>query len=122
MTALDWIVLSVFLAGLLAWSAWLGRGQRSDRDYYLAGNTAPWWAIGLSTLATQCSTNSLLGGPAFVAFAAGGGLVLLQWEPAVPVAMAVLLLWVFPALRASGVVSIYEFLDRRFGVAGRRRR
>jgi SSS family solute:Na+ symporter len=35
-------------------------------------------------MATQCSTNSLLGAPAFVAFAAGGGLIWLQYELAVP--------------------------------------
>ncbi|MDD2706660.1 MAG: sodium:proline symporter [Verrucomicrobiae bacterium] len=119
LSLLDWGILAFFLAGILVWSAWLGRGQRSSRDYYLAGNTPPWWAVGLSTLATQCSTNSLLGGPAFVAFAAGGGLVFLQWELAVPMAMILLMVFVFPVLRASRVVSIYEFLEQRLGLTTR---
>ena len=45
---------------------WLGRTQLSGRDYFLGGNRMSYWAIGISTMATQCSTNSLLGAPAFV--------------------------------------------------------
>jgi hypothetical protein len=72
--SLDWIVIAVYLASMLALAWWLGRAQGSRRDYYLGGGTLPGWALAVSIIATQCSTNSLLGAPAFVGFVAGGGL------------------------------------------------
>ena len=69
-------------------------------------------------MATQCSTNSILGAPAFVAFVAGGGLIWLQYELAVPLAMIVLITLVFPTLYRAGGFSIYEFLEH--GSTGQR--
>ena len=71
-------------------------------------------SLAASTLATQCSTNSLLGAPAFVGFTVGGGMVWLQYELAVPLAMAALIFLIVPA-RQMGVVSIYEILELRLG-------
>lgn len=98
---------------MLALAAWLGRDQHSERDYYLGGGL-PAPALATSILATQCSTNSLLGAPAFVGFAAGGGLLWLQYELAVPLAMLGLA-FLFPTIHRSGVISIYAFLERRIG-------
>jgi SSS family transporter len=72
------------------------------------------WPIALSVMATQCSTNSILGAPAFVAFAAGGGLIWLQYELALPLAMIVLMLLFMPQFRRAQLVSVYEFLEQRF--------
>jgi SSS family solute:Na+ symporter len=85
LNSFDWIIIIVYLIGMIALSFFLARGQKSDRDYYLGGNKTAPFPIALSTMATQCSTNSLLGAPAFVAFAAGGGMIWLQYELAVPV-------------------------------------
>ena len=95
-------------------SVYLARGQKSDRDYYLGGNKTAPLPIALSTMATQCSTNSLLGAPAFVAFAAGGGLIWLQFELAVPLAMIVLMALIFPLLRGLNLISVYAYLEKRF--------
>ena len=66
--------------------------------------------IALSVLATQCSTNSILGAPAFVAFAAGGGLVWLQYELAVPLAMIFTMIFLIPMFQRLRLVSVYEYL------------
>jgi Na+/proline symporter len=71
----------------MTFAIWLSRGQHSREDYYVGGRHVGAWPVALSIMATQCSTNSILGAPAFVAFAAGGGLVWLQYELAVPLAM-----------------------------------
>lgn len=113
----DWAVIAVYLAGLLGMSFWLSRGQTGVKDYYLAGNKAGPVSIALSTTATQCSTNSLLGAPAFVAFT--GGLLWLQYELAVPLAMAVLLLFIMPVFRGLNLVSVYAYLERRYGLGTR---
>ena len=118
MNELDWIVVTAYLAGMLGLSAWVGRGQRSRKDYYLGGNSMRPLPLATSTIATQCSTNSLLGAPAFVGFVAGGGMIWLQYELAVPLAMLALMLLLSP-MRRLGYISAYEFLQDRLGTPAR---
>ncbi|MCY4212464.1 MAG: sodium:solute symporter [Gammaproteobacteria bacterium] len=119
MSPIDWLVVAAYLAGMLGLAALVGRRQRSRRDYYLGGNRMSPWSLATSTIATQCSTNSLLGAPAFVGFVAGGGMIWLQYELAVPLAMLALLL-LLPMLRGAGHVSAYAFLEDRLGPGCRR--
>ncbi len=114
LNAFDWAIIIVYLIGMIGLSFYLARGQKSDRDYYLGGNDTAPLPIALSTMATQCSTNSLLGAPAFVAFAAGGGLIWLQFELALPLAMIVLMALIFPLLRGMNLISVYAYLEKRF--------
>ena len=74
MGTLDWIVLGTYLCGMVALSFYLSRGQEDEADYYVGGRNLPWWAVGISTMATQTSANSFIGIPAFVALSVGGGL------------------------------------------------
>ncbi|MGE9294379.1 MAG: sodium:proline symporter, partial [Puniceicoccales bacterium] len=67
MNALDWTIVVLYLVGMIGLSAWLSLRQRDQKDYYLGGNNTGPLPIALSTMATQCSTNSLLGAPATVA-------------------------------------------------------
>lgn len=114
MTLLDWTVIVVYLGAMLAMSAWLARGQASEVDYYVGGRALPWWALSLSTMATQSSANSFLGIPAFVALAPGGGLTWLQYELALPFAMIAVMLVLVPVFRGLHLISVYEYLERRF--------
>lgn len=114
MTLPDWIVILAYLAGMIALSAWLSRGQKSEADYYVGGRALPWWALSLSTMATQSSANSFLGIPAFVALAPGGGLTWLQYELALPFAVIVLMLFLVPIFRGLHLISVYEYLEKRF--------
>jgi SSS family solute:Na+ symporter len=111
---LDWFIIIIYLAVMVGLSFFLGRRQKTARDYYLGGNKAAPLPIALSTMATQCSTNSLLGAPAFVAFAAGGGILWLQYELAVPFAMIILMAMIFPVFRRLNLISLYGYLERRF--------
>lgn len=111
---LDWIVIAFYLFGLVLFAYVLSRKQFDREDYYVGGREIGRWPIAISILATQCSTNSILGAPAFVAFAAGGGLVWLQYELALPLAMIPLILFFVPLFRALKLVSVYEYLERRF--------
>ncbi len=116
---IDWLIIALYCVGLLALAAWLARGQTSREDYYVGGRDIGAWPVGLSIMATQCSTNSILGAPAFVAFAAGGGLVWLQYELAVPLAMIALMLFIMPLFRHLQLVSVYGYLERRFDLRTR---
>ena len=114
MHALDWTVVWIYLAGLMLLALYLSRKQASSEDYFLGSHRLSASALAASTIATQCSTNSLLGAPAFVGFVAGGGMIWLQYELAVPLAMLALL-WIMLPARRHGVTSIYEILELRIG-------
>ncbi|NRF72127.1 sodium/solute symporter [Aquincola sp. S2] len=114
MSTLDWIVIAAYLALTLGMSAYLARGQFSPDDYYVGGRTMPWWALALSTLATQSSANSFIGIPAFVALVPGGGLSWLQYELMLPLAMVVIAVLLMPVFRTLRLISVYEYLELRF--------
>lgn len=119
MTTVDWIVLGGYILLMLGLGGWVGRRQHTQRDYYLGGQAVPPWQVALSVLATQVSAISLVSAPAFIALRTGGGLVWLQYEFAIPLAMIGVMVWLVPAYRRTGGMTIYEYLDQRFGPATR---
>lgn len=120
MHPLDLAVVVAFLVGLVAVAGWLAGRQRGTRDYYLAGGTLPAWALGVSLAANQVSAISLVGAPAFVALREGGGLRWLQYELAVPLAMAALVVWGVPILRRAPGADVYGAVEARLGAGARR--
>ena len=119
LSTIDWLVIAFYLLSLIGLAWWLSRQQESREDYYVGGRRMGTWPVALSIMATQCSTNSILGAPAFVAFAAGGGLVWLQYELAVPVAMVGLILFFMPLFRHLRLLSVYAYLEERFDLKTR---
>lgn len=113
--ALDWLVLVAYLAGVILMSFAFARRQTSGEDYFLAGRSMKATPLALSVMANQASAVSLIGAPAFVALREGGGLVWLQYELALPLAMLALVALLLPLLRASAGSSIYAWAERRFG-------
>mgnify|MGYP001597872331 CR=1 FL=1 len=114
------VLILVYMLIMFAIAIFVGRGQKTDRDYYLADGKLPWWASGMSVMATQTSAISFISIPAFVALKPDGGLRFIQYEFAVPLAMLVAMLFIFPPLRRSGVISIYAFLEQRYDRSVRR--
>ncbi|RLB48666.1 MAG: hypothetical protein DRI90_25215 [Deltaproteobacteria bacterium] len=114
MAVLDWLVLGVYIAAMIGMSLYLSRGQESTDDYYVGGRNLPWWAVGVSTMATQTSANSFIGIPAYVALKEGGGLTWLQYELAVPLAMVFVMIFLIPLFRSLKLISVYEYLELRF--------
>ena len=114
MEFIDWLVVVAYLFFMLGIAFRSGKRQSDSNDYFLGGRQFSSISLAASTIATQCSTNSLLGAPAFVGFVAGGGLIWLQYELAVPLAMLFLLFLLIPA-RTLGVTSIYQVLGTNLG-------
>ena len=110
----DWLVITFYLIGILSVSAYFSIFLKNKREYFVAANSYSAWPLATSVLATQCSTNSILGAPAFVAFAAGGGLVWLQYELALPLAMLISMIFFMPIILSLRVISVYEYLEIRF--------
>lgn len=118
MTWLDGVVIAVYLGGFLL-LGYVLRSHDSGRQYFLGDRSFGWFPLALSAAATQLSSASFISAPAFVGMKQGGGLIWLTYEFAVPLAMIFLIVWFFPTLYASGVISIYAFLERRFGTGTR---
>ena len=45
MTVLDWIIIALYMLGMIGLSAYLRRGQTDHEDYYVGGRNLPWWAV-----------------------------------------------------------------------------
>jgi SSS family solute:Na+ symporter len=120
MSPIDLAIVVLSLVGLVVLAGWLARRQRHTADYYLGGGRLPAWALGLSLAANQVSAISLIGAPAFVALRPGGGLGWLQYELAVPLAMAVLVVWGVPYLRRASGAEVYSVVEDRLGRGARR--
>ncbi|MEM7706327.1 MAG: sodium/solute symporter [Pseudomonadota bacterium] len=114
MNALDYSVVAAYLGGLLMFGFWL-RHQSTGQDYFLGGRSMGWFPLTLSTMATQLSAISFVSAPAFVGMREGGGLKWLTYEFSLPLAMILVMFVITPALYRAGIVSIYEFLEDRFG-------
>jgi SSS family solute:Na+ symporter len=114
MTNIDWIIVCVYITAVIGISVLIGRRQKTQEDYYLAGRSMSAWKIALSIVATQVSAISLIGVPAFVAAKPSGGLIWLQYEFAVPIAMILIMTILLPVYHRFRVISIYEYLERRF--------
>ena len=114
MNTLDFVIVIGYLGGLLG-LGYFFKEQKSKQDYFLGGREMGTFPLTLSTMATQLSAISFISAPAFVGLRPDGGMVWLSYEFAVPIAMLFLMVYVLPALYRSGVVSIYDYLERRFG-------
>ena len=114
MNWLDIIIVILYAGGLLGLGFYF-KDQKTKKDYFLGGRSLGWFELGLSVMASQLSAISFISAAAFVGMRAGGGLQWLTYEFAVPVAMIVLMVFIFPPLYKKGVVSVYEYLEERFG-------
>jgi SSS family solute:Na+ symporter len=115
MALLDWLIIAATIVVVIRVGYRLSLRQHDEIDYFLGGRRIRGWPVGLSLLANQVSAISLVGAPAFIAVKAGGGLRWLQYELAVPLAMAAIIVVLLPLFRRSRSISIYHYLEGRFG-------
>lgn len=118
MNILDYIIILTYLIGFIL-LGFLFKKNETSKDYFLGGNSLGWFPLSLSTMATQLSAISFISAPAFVGLKMGGGLKWLTFEMAVPIAMIFIMLVVIPPLFRAGIVSIYEYAERRFDYSTR---
>src|SRR6188474_3120898 len=116
MHALDWIIVVGYIAWLVFDGVKRTRLERTTQSYFLANRSLPWWAVGLSVMATQLSAITLVGttGRGF-----GEGMSVLQLYFGLPLAMIILSVTVVPFFYRARVFTAYEYLERRFDVKTR---
>ncbi len=113
----DLTVLILYMAGITAWGAWLGRRNRGGTDYFLGSRNLPWWAVMLSVVATETSTLTFLSIPG-VAYL--GTLAFLQLAIGYLAGRAVVAWVLLPAYYRGELSTAYALLETRFGGGARR--
>lgn len=114
--ALNWGIVIVYLLVNLLLGWLMSRKISTAEDYYIGDRSAPWWAIGVSVIATYISALSFLGGPAW---AYGDGMAALAIHINYPLVVFIVVVFFLPFFYSSGVASIYDYLERRFGKKSR---
>jgi SSS family transporter len=111
MTTLDWAVLFAWVLFLVSYGLWRGRGSNSVNQFLLAGKTMPWYAMGLSIMATQASAITFISttGQAYV-----DGMRFVQFYFGLPLAMVILSATAVPIFHRAKVYTAYEYLEKRF--------
>ena len=113
----DLAVVLVYIAGVTAWGAWLGRGTSGGTGYFLGNRDLPWWAVMFSVVATETSTLTFLSVPGISYL---GTLAFLQLTFGYLVGRIVVAALLLPAYYRGDLATAYELLGRRFGTATRR--
>ena len=116
-TALDFAVLLVYLVGCTFLGIWLGRGQKSARDYFVADRAIPWWAILFSVVATETSALTFISIPGLAYLT---DLSFLQITLGYLIGRVVISYTLLPRYYQGELVTAYALLEKRFGVGTRR--
>jgi Na+/proline symporter len=116
MHLLDWIVVAAYLIWIVVDGLRRTKAASEIDGYLLANRSLPWWAVGLSVMATQLSAITLVGttGQAYA-----DGMRFIQFYFGLPIAMVLLSMTLVPFFYRSGVYTAYEYLERRFDVKTR---
>ncbi len=113
---INWLIVAAYLV-YVVWD-----GLRRSRDtsriegYFLANQSLPWWAVGLSVMATQLSAITMIG---TTGQGATDGIRFIQFYFGLPIAMVILGVTLVPFLHGSRVFTAYEYLERRFNAPTR---
>jgi len=111
MRPLDWVVMACWLVFLVSYGLWRGRGSASTDQFMLAGKTMPWYAMGLSIMATQASAITFI---STTAQAYVDGMRFVQFYFGLPLAMVILSATAVPIFHRAKVFTAYEYLEHRF--------
>ena len=116
MQPLDWVVVAAYFGLVAAIGYRTGRNNRGLEDYFLAGRSMPWYAVGLSVMATQASAITLVGatGQAYT-----DGMRFIQIYLGLPVAMVILSVTLVPLFYRARVFTAYQYLEERCGSGAR---
>lgn len=114
--SLNWSILIIYIIANLLLGLVIGKRIKSDDDFYLGQKTTPWWAIGISVVATYVSAMTFLGAPAW---AYKDGLSVIAIHLNYPLVIMAVIIFFFPFFYNAGVASIYEYQEKRFGKRAR---
>ena len=111
MHPLNWAIVGAYVLYVLVDGIRRSKGTDTVEGYFLANKSLPWWAVGLSVMATQLSAVTMIG---TTGQGATDGIRFVQFYFGLPLAMVILGVTLVPFLHGSRVYTAYEYLERRF--------
>ncbi len=116
MHTVDWLVVAAYLLWIVHDGLKRTRNTHEVEGYFLANRSLPWWAVGLSVMATQLSAITLVGttGQGYA-----DGMRFVQFYFGLPLAMIILSVTLVPFFHRARVYTAYEYLETRFDLKTR---
>ena len=112
LNAIDLAVIAAYLAGVTLFGLRFRGKARTLKDYFLADNTIPWWAIALSIVAAETSTLTIISVPG-LAYEKNFGF--LQLVLGYLVGRIIVTFLFIPRYFQGELLTAYQLIDRRFG-------
>ena len=112
---LDWVIVGLYCIGIISLATYVSRSkrgsERSAEDYFLAGRSLPWWAIGASLIAANISAEQIIGmsGQGFIV-----GMAIAVWELTAAIALIVMAKYFLPLFLEKKIYTMPQFLEQRF--------
>ena len=113
MRAFDWLVVVAYIGWIIIDGLRRSKGTDKVDGYFLASRSLPWWAVGLSVMATQMSAVTIC---CTTGQGYASGLRFVQMYLGLPLAMIILSVTVVPFFTRARVYTAYEYLEQRFDV------
>jgi len=115
LSPIDSGVFIVYVIVLIALALWVSREkaghQKDTKDYFLAGNSLPWWAIGASLIAANISAEQIIGmsGSGFAI-----GLAISSYEWMAAITLIIVGKYFLPIFLKRGIYTMPQFLEQRY--------
>ena len=110
---LDWIVLVAYMLAMILLGASFYKGQKTTKDFFLAGRSMTWFPVGLSLIATLFSAISYMSVPSGIQ---KYGMIILAGVPVILLLVPIVNHFFLPFYNRMGLYSAYEYLEYRFDV------
>ncbi len=117
LATIDFAVVVVYLLGTIILGLAIGWKFETGRDFFLAGRSLPWWAIGMSLVASDIGGTDIIG-VGGAAYSFGLSVANFEWIGCIP-AMIVAAFVFVPVFWRTGIYTIPEFMERRFNAGMR---
>ena len=115
LSTLDITIVAIYAVGLFVLAQWVSREEtghnKSAKDYFLAGNTLPWWAIGASLIAANISAEQIIG-MSGSGYAMGLAIASYEWMAAITLILVGK--YLLPIFLKHGIYTMPQFLEQRY--------
>ena len=115
LASLDFAVVAIYAIVLLFIAQWVSREevghQKNTKDYFLAGRSLPWWAIGASLIAANISAEQIIGmsGQGFVV-----GMAIASYEWMAAITLLIVGKYMLPVFLKHEIYTMPQFLEQRY--------
>jgi len=111
MSAIDWVIIVAYALLVIGIGIRASLQQTNTDEYFRGSKQLPWWALGLSIIATSFSGASLLGGPGE---GYSHGFLYLQLQLGDLIGYGLVIFLFLPFFVQLNLTTAYEYLEKRF--------